>query len=129
MNWEYGIAQCNQTLANLTGDDVFELVNIACHTPPSFSQSPLVGFPINSIFIELMQNQNGRLIFSNKKVNKALKLVFKDYRNMLISKKSLEFVNTQSPEGWLSPEAVASIDYSEYICDPTKEHYGFASWN
>lgn len=54
MNWEYGISQCNESLINLTGDDVLELINIACHTPPSFSHSSMVGFPINSILAELM---------------------------------------------------------------------------
>jgi hypothetical protein len=93
MNWEYGIYQCTKTLPGLTGDDVLNLIDTACKSPPSFSNSDLVGFPINSIFIEFMQKENGRAFFSNEKVNLALKAILDDYNKMLISKESLEFMN------------------------------------
>jgi hypothetical protein len=69
MNWEYGIFLCNNTLEGKNGKDVFDLINAAINNPPMFSNSGLVGFPINAIFSELMQNQNGRVVFSNKIVN------------------------------------------------------------
>lgn len=56
MNWEYGIYQCKKSLNGLTGDDVLDLIDTACKTPPAYSNEELVGFPINSIFIEFMQN-------------------------------------------------------------------------
>lgn len=65
MNWEYGIFQCTKTLPGKTGDDVIDMIDTACKTPPSFSNSDLVGFPINSIFVEFMQNENGRNFFSS----------------------------------------------------------------
>ena len=69
------------------------MINTVVNTPPAFDTSPLVGFPINVIFNELMQNQNGRLIFSNEKINNALRDVFQDYAKMLDSEKSLKFMN------------------------------------
>jgi hypothetical protein len=56
MNWEYGIQKCVKTLPGKSGDDVLDMIDTACKTPPSFSHEELVGFPINSIFIEFMQN-------------------------------------------------------------------------
>lgn len=65
MNWEYGISHCSHTLPGKTGDDVLSLIDAACRTPPAYSRSDLVGFPINIIFVELMENENGRNLFSN----------------------------------------------------------------
>lgn len=62
-------------------------------------------------------------------VNNALKMVFEDYRKLLLSRESLEFMHSKSPGGWMSPEATAIIDYSQYICHPEEDHYGFANWN
>jgi hypothetical protein len=54
-NWEYGIRQ-TKNLANKTGKEVLDIINTVVNTPPAFDTSPLVGFPINVIFNELMQN-------------------------------------------------------------------------
>jgi hypothetical protein len=51
MNWEYGISQCRKTLLGKNGDDVISMINSACKTPPAYSRSDLVGFPINVIFL------------------------------------------------------------------------------
>jgi phosphatidylserine decarboxylase len=69
MNWEYGIFQCKKKLAGKTGDDVLDMIDTACKTPPDFSNDDLVGFPINAIFVEFMQNENGRAFFSDERVN------------------------------------------------------------
>lgn len=118
MNWEYGIHQCAKTLPGKDGDDVLEMIDTACKTPPSFTNSDLVGFPINAIFVEFMQNENGRTFFSNEKVNHALKSILDDYNRMLLSGESLEFMNEESPHGWFCPEARKNIDYSLYQCQP-----------
>jgi len=85
MNWEYGIYQCQKTLPGKTGKDVLDMIDTAVKSPPSFSNEELVGFPINSIFIEFMQNENGRHFFSSSKINKALKAILQDYDSMLES--------------------------------------------
>lgn len=105
MNWEYGIFQCKKTLPEKTGDDVLDMIDSACKTPPSYTNSEFIGFPINAIFLELMQNENGRSFFSHEKVNKALKGILTDYASMLVSDASLEFMNEESPNGWFCKEA------------------------
>jgi phosphatidylserine decarboxylase len=103
MNWDYGIHQCQKTLPGKTCNDVLSLINTACQTPPSFSNSDLVGFPINAIFVEFMQNENGRAFFSDHRVNSRLKEILDTYQQMLLSPISLEHMNEGSPEGWFCP--------------------------
>jgi phosphatidylserine decarboxylase len=69
------------------------MINTACLTPPSYSNSELVGFPINAIFVEFMQNENGRSFFSDLRVNEHLKDILNDYQQMLLSPLSLEFMD------------------------------------
>jgi phosphatidylserine decarboxylase len=83
-----------------------DLLDTAVKTPPAFMFHDLVGFPINVIFIEFMQNQNGRSFFSNPNVNQALKTIMADYNLMIQSPKSLKYMNTEFPKGWFSPEAI-----------------------
>jgi phosphatidylserine decarboxylase len=59
-----------------------------------------------------MQNQNGRSFFSNPHVNNVLRKIIADYNEMLESPKSLKYMNTESPKGWFSPEAMQKVDYS-----------------
>lgn len=41
------------------------MIDTVCKTPPAFTHHILVGVPINAIFIEFMQNENGRTFFSH----------------------------------------------------------------
>jgi len=66
MNWEYGIYQSNNTIYSMTTRQVLDLMNKALLTPPAYSNSPLIGFPINSILVEFMQTEGGRNFFSQK---------------------------------------------------------------
>jgi phosphatidylserine decarboxylase len=83
-----------------------------------------VGFPINVVFIHLMQTENGRSLFSNSKFNKALKKYLNAYGKMLTTKTSLTYMNDQT-YGWFSPKAINdSVDYALFKCDPSKPHTG-----
>jgi len=81
------------------------MLNAILNVGPAYDTSGLVGFPINVLFVHLMQNQNGRTLFSNGAVNTALKDVLNDYGQMLLTNKSLTYMNTKNPKGWLSPKA------------------------
>jgi hypothetical protein len=65
MNLKRGISKCWETLKDKTEDDIFEMMDTVCKTPPSFSHNILVGFPINALFIEFMQTKYGRIFFSD----------------------------------------------------------------
>lgn len=128
LNWETGIEKSGSTLQRYSGRQVVDIMDSAVKLGPKFSHSELVGFPLNSIFIEFMQTPNGRAFFSCEKVNHAFKHILNDYGAMLDTKESLRYMNAQ-PGGWFSPEANALIDYQQYDCDPHLPHYGFANWN
>lgn len=134
-NWEYGISQ-SKNLENKTGKDVLDMLNTIISVGPKYidhSGNPyggLIGFPINVLFIHLMQTENGRALFSNQKFNKALRRVLDSYGEMLETPASMTYLNTNEPDGWFSRKALAAAaDYSLFKCDPTKPHYGFKSWN
>lgn len=91
-NWEYGISQ-SKNLACYTSKDVFGMLNAILNVGPAYDTSGLVGFPINVLFVHLMQNQNGRTLFANAEVNAALRDVVNDYGEMLLTNKSLTYMN------------------------------------
>jgi phosphatidylserine decarboxylase len=105
------------------------MINSACLTPPSYSNHELVGFPINSIFVEFMQNENGRAFFGDPRVNEHLKDILNDYQQMLLSPASLEFMDEEEPNGWFCSGAREKIEYHQYACAPELPHYGFKNWN
>ena len=105
------------------------MLNAILNVGPSYDTSGLVGFPINVLFVHLMQNQNGRALFGDRLVNEALKDVLNDYGKMVLTNTSLTYMNDKNPHGWFSPKAKKKIDYSIYQCDPSQPHYGFKNWN
>jgi len=87
------------------------VIDAAIGEPPSFTTYPLVGAPLNTIFCEFMQNENGRAFFSNSKVNLHLKNILNCYSSMLKSAASLKYVVDSEPNGWLSGSARQLISY------------------
>ena len=69
------------------------MLNAILNVGPAFDTSGLVGFPINVLFIHLMQNENGRAIFANPNFNSALKAVLNDYGTMLTTETSLTYMH------------------------------------
>lgn len=127
-NWEYGISQ-SENLACYSGKEVFDMLNAIINVGPAFDTSGLVGFPINVLFVHLMQNQNGRTLFTNREFNNALKDVLNDYGSMLLTNTSLTYMNDKYPHGWFSRKAQKEIAYKDFECDPSLPHYGFKNWN
>ena len=126
-NWNYGISQA-ENLKQYTSKEVFDILNAILNVGPSYNSGGLVGFPINVVFVDLMQQQNGRTLFSNDKFNNALKGVLNAYGAMLVTNRSLTYMNNGTG-GWFSPKAQKKINYTQYQCDPSQPHYGFPNWN
>jgi hypothetical protein len=114
MNCECGIYLCKNFLPGKAGKDVLGLVDAACRTAPSNNRSDLVGFPINVIFLELMENENERSFFAKYKINSALKDILTDYAAMLETPLSMQHMNEESPDEWLCPDACSQIEYEQY---------------
>lgn len=77
------------------------MIDTVTKTAPKYTNNILIGFPINAIFIEFMQTQNGRSFFSHERVNQSLKKILDDYGKMLQSSVSLKYM-TSLPSGWFS---------------------------
>jgi len=82
-----------------------------CQTPPSCSDTELIGIPFYSMLIDLMNTESGRCFFSIPEVNAHLKLIFDTYGEMLDSPLSLKHMNGEE-NGWLSPSALKRVEYS-----------------
>ena len=52
---------------------MLEIVNAVLNLPPAFNKSEFIGFPINAVFLDFMQTENGRSFFTNEKINHAIK--------------------------------------------------------
>jgi len=60
------------------------------------------GVPISSFFVDLMNTELGKAMFSRPDVNNCMRDIVNEYGKMLKTEKSLKYLN-DGPEGWLSP--------------------------
>ena len=96
---------------------------------PPFDETSLVGCPINALLDPLMNMPSGYALFRSTSLNAALKAVLNEWCAFLSSPASTMYLNAQSPSGWFCPAALAEIDMSQFVCDPSAPFYGFSSWN
>ncbi|KAI1109167.1 Phophatidylserine decarboxylase-domain-containing protein [Nemania sp. NC0429] len=101
----------------------------------------LIGFPFNAILDWPMATPSGYAFFLEKDVNDRLKEILNTWRDDLLSTKASLKVITEAENGWLSPKALKTIEndtnlegqkltFAElFVCDPSKDHWGFQSWD
>ncbi|MGW4116252.1 phophatidylserine decarboxylase associated domain-containing protein [Actinosynnema sp. NPDC004786] len=113
-------------------EHMLELVNKVMRTVPAFTDSGLVGFPINVILNWAMGTQAGFAAFLNKDVNREFKPVLDKWAEFLRSTDSKE---PMLKAGWLSDEALRKMsdpgkNFKQlFRCDETDKYLGFTSWN
>lgn len=95
---------------------------------PEFNTGELVGAPLNAILDQAMGTTAGLAAFRDERVNDAFRKILDAWSGYLSGPKSLYVLN-DSPTGWMCPEAARAIGIGQYVHDPDKEHWGFASWN
>ena len=125
------------------------LLNHIMTTAPRFSQSGLVGFPINAILDWSMGTEGGYAAFLHPKVNAMLKRVLNEWGAFLKSPDSVSVLNEDPDSGWLGDNAMLAmvkampeyfdkqltanearkIFIESFHCDPDKPHYGFTCWD
>jgi len=95
--------------------------------PPAFTsaQDPMVGFPILAIVQWMMYTDDGYVLFRDPRVNKAFKTILNAYGAFLDSNSSTQYLHNGT-RGWFSTK---KINFSEYVHDPAKPHWGWTSWN
>jgi phosphatidylserine decarboxylase len=108
------------------------MINAILNHPPEYNETGLKGFPINAILDFPMGTPAGLAAFSNPKFNIAIKAVLDKWGTYLKSPESCGTLN-DSPTGWFGldshgDEKMPNFDQT-FICDPTKPHKGFTSWD
>lgn len=91
----------------------------------SAASAGMAGAPFNAILAWPMATASGHAFFLNRKVNRALQGILRQWGELLQSEGSAEAVDS-----WLDkPAADTELFQQLYVCDPSKPHYGFTSWD
>ena len=114
------------------------LNHIMTHAP-KFNETGLVGFPINALLDWSMGTTSGYAAFLRDDVNMQFQTVLDEWARFLGSQYSVG-VLVDDPWGWLGDAAFKALAppgtshprqyfIDNFICDPDKPHFGFASWD
>ncbi len=109
-------------------DQLLRLMNELLRTAPEFSETAMVGTPMNAILDWTMGTPAGFAAFRDPRINAMLKKILTVWCEFLSSGDSLYVLN-DSPSGWKCAEAQRAVGMQQYRHDPQDEHWGFASWN
>ncbi|KAF2436938.1 hypothetical protein EJ08DRAFT_7461 [Tothia fuscella] len=123
---------------------MLQLFNHILTSAPEWSDQSyslgMVGTPINAILDWPMGTPSGFAFFLDPEVNKLLKKVLNTWAEFLASPASA-YVLGDDNIGWFSNHGTkdlavtanvgkTSFKFEElFICDPTKEHHGYKSWD
>jgi len=107
------------------------LFNYILTSAPEYNETGLVGFPINAILDWAMGTHAGYAAFLNDKVNAQFKKMLNKWAVYLASPESTYVLNQDPRTGWLGKSALDKMKnfVEDYKCDPSKEHFGFTSWD
>ena len=110
---------------------MLRLINCVMTRAPEFNKTGLVGFPINAILDWSMGTTGGYAAFLNKSVNQQLKKVLDEWGTFLKSEDSRYVLSDDPRKGWFGEDARKAMPCFavEFVCDPSKLHYGFKSWD
>jgi phosphatidylserine decarboxylase len=109
--------------------ELMQLIDSVMTLSLPFSLSDLVGCPINALLDWPMCMPHGFAFFQFPEVNARLRVVLNHWGRFLSGPDSVGYLNTESPDGWFSPDAGKKVDMSLFVCDPAKPAYGYTSWN
>ncbi|MEC5406074.1 phosphatidylserine decarboxylase family protein [Paraburkholderia sp. MPAMCS5] len=110
-------------------DELMVIVDYMMTYAPPFSESSLIHCPLNAVLDWPMCMPSGYALFRDPALNAQLKKVLNCWCAFLSGPHSREHLTTSAPNGWFSSEADEKINLSQFVCDPEKAHWGFASWN
>jgi phosphatidylserine decarboxylase len=116
-------------LGYATIDELLDIVDYLMTYAPRFSEASLIHCPLNAVLDWPMCMPSGYALFRDPALNAQLKRVLDVWCGFLGGPHSRTHLNTSSPEGWFSPEAQKQLGMSQFLCDPDKPYWGFASWN
>ncbi|KAJ8507227.1 hypothetical protein ONZ45_g10387 [Pleurotus djamor] len=114
------------------------LLNGYIQRPPRFErlgETEVIGVPSYALLDPYMNTTAGATAFLNPKVNGQFKNMLNIWSRPLVAPDS-HSVLTEDEKGWLSSDANAQLEQvaqgrflGTFICDPSKPHWGFESWD
>ena len=110
---------------------MLRLFNVILNHAPEFSENGLVGFPFNAILDWSMATVGGWAAFIDHKVNRHIQAILNEWGTFLRSPESTYVLNDDPRNGWFGEDARKAMPTfaEEFVCDPSKPHYGFKSWD
>lgn len=110
---------------------MLRMSNVILTHAPSYDESGLVGFPFNAILDWSMATVGGWAAFINDKVNVHIKALLDEWGMFLRSHESTYVLTDDPKNGWFGADAKKAMPTfaSDFVCDPSKPHYGFKSWD
>jgi phosphatidylserine decarboxylase len=110
-------------------DELMSIIDYLMTYAPPFSETGLIHCPLNAVLDWPMCMPSGYALFRDPALNAQIKRVLNCWSGFLDGPHSRGHLDTSSPDGWFSAEADARIGLSQFVCDPARPHWGFASWN
>jgi phosphatidylserine decarboxylase len=110
---------------------LLELLSAILTRAPEFSESGMVGLPINALLDWPMGTGAGTAAFLHPKVNQQLRAVLDEWSHFLGSPDSRYVLSKDPQHGWFGRNALAAMPGFEedFVCDPSAPYHGFASWD
>ncbi|KAI0750815.1 Phophatidylserine decarboxylase-domain-containing protein [Daedaleopsis nitida] len=110
---------------------MLEVLNDILLEAPQFDGEHHVSLPINAILDWPMGTPAGYQMFTNKEVNQHFKKILDVWCKFLTSGDSCAVLD-DSDKGWFGRVAMEAmeVDFVQtYVCDTSKPHWGFTSWD
>ena len=110
---------------------MLRVINAIITRAPEFNETIMVGIPLTAILSRPMGTAGGFSAFLSKIVNFHLKNILNCWAIFLKSEDSRYVLNKDPRKGWFGEDAMKAMPnfLEEYKCDPTKEYFGFSSWD
>eukprot|EP00978_Attheya_sp_CCMP212_P041853 scaffold245402_cov46-Attheya_sp.AAC.2 len=113
-------------------DFFFEVLNDIITTSPSFSDTEMVGTPMNGLLAISMATASGAALFHDTYFNQQFKKVLDAWNTFLKSPRSLDKLDIKDPEkkgSWISQAAFDARVWDQMVHNKTKPGFGYDSWN
>jgi phosphatidylserine decarboxylase len=109
-------------------DQLLRLIDEIIGRAPEYSETGLVGCPLNAVLDWCMGTPAGFAAFRHEPINAMLRKILQAWCEFLSGSGS-RYVLTDSPRGWMCESARRSTRFDEFQSDPSAKYWGFASWN
>lgn len=109
-------------------DQLLYLIDEVIGRAPEYSESGLVGVPLNALLDWCMGTPAGFAAFRHEALNAMIRRLLGAWCEFLSSPAS-RYVLNDSPQGWKCASARQSTKIDQFQIDEADPHWGFRSWN